>query len=174
MAQPMTQDGKAAQLLLQQFQQLQRQMEALGIVADAETGTIRNKLKKAADGGPLSSIHTRLPKHRLKTVKVLREVNGEQVETIISERDFDKRIHTKVEEVAGSGPRRNPLAGDPTPAPEPAPAFGTQDANQLSKMSMEKLSKMPEVEHMDEVPTTKGELVEAILDVRRTFAEDED
>lgn len=118
------------------------------------------------DGGPASHAHKFLKATLTSTKAVMvTGADGKQTEALIATSDFDPDIHTEVKA------KRAAISMDPTPAAEPAPEFSDEDRSTLLVLTVEKLKAMPEVEFMDTVPTTKSDLVDAILEVREDYAE---
>lgn len=121
-------------------------------------------LKRAADGGPLDK--TRMPQHTVPCIRVRMIDTKNRGSGIfkIAERDFDPKVHTRVEDeepVPAAASKRERLDD------EVEVSSHTED--ELLTMSAAKLKKLPEFSHIDEPSTDKTELVAQILAAREAL-----
>ena len=133
-----------------QIASLMKTAEQLGIPLSEE-----KEPEKAPDGGPTSKAHLFI-KTRINPLRRVRRLEDGAV-CLIASRSFDPGLHEAVEEKTPRKPTR--IESN----------FGDQPKEDLLTMTVARLRELPEVEHIEDVPKTKKELVDAILEVRETL-----
>jgi len=155
--------------LLSMQSEIESKLKALGISKPVDP------VGKAPDGGPTSQAHAFLVPHLHNTFRVVRKnEDGSDTECLVNERMFNSATMTRVEDLVRKPRVVEPApshAPAPTPAPTPAPAKKPIVVSKMSReemlvMTTVQLRGLPEVDHIDEIPDRKTELVDAILAVR--------
>lgn len=164
-------DALAQELLAQQAS-INAKLNALGLA------TKPKEPEKSPDGGPPSNIHQN-PNFKTTLRKLIpveiQTADGSWTDALISAGSFDSKIHrhpagSKSDEEKKSGRTRRDLEDGKTTKVKLDPGkFGNQPRSELAALSMDVLAAMPEVGVMEEVPTDKGKMVDAILAVRGEF-----
>jgi hypothetical protein len=158
---------------LTQIQREQMQKDLLSMQADINSklsalGISRkaNKDRRAPDGGPTSDAHTFMIPKINNTFRVVRKnPDGSESECLVNDSIFDSATMTKVEDLAKK-PRVVSQPSAPKTVSKKVIKVSSLSREDMLVMTMARLEKLPEVEHIEDIPKDKTDLIEAILDVR--------
>lgn len=163
--------ARLAEEIRNQQRELNAKLQAIGIdLSD------KPRQMKSPDGGPTSTAHDFLRPVMRRTMDVyVDSANGGRRRISIAVENYNPGLHTLAEEEEGGG-----AAEEPTSTPRARrrrelrvddseavlePASSSRD--ELMALTIPALLELPEVEMLEDVPTDKAQLVDAIWEVRQ-------